>query len=56
VKLIRIYRGLISGYTAKLAAFARKERLDTMSGTDEYYKQFWVWWGIISNRDIPPVR
>jgi hypothetical protein len=40
---IRIYRGLISEYTAKLAAFARKEKLDTMSVMSGYYEQFfWV--------------
>jgi len=35
-----IYRGLISGYTAKLAAFAREESLDKMSVTSGYYGKF----------------
>ena len=35
--LDEIYRGLISGYTAKLAGFAEKERLDNMTVTDGYY-------------------
>jgi hypothetical protein len=38
--IIEIDCGLISGYTAKLAAFARKERLDIMSGTDGYCGRF----------------
>jgi hypothetical protein len=39
----KIYCGLISGYTAKMAAFAREERLDTMRGTGGYCERIsWV--------------
>jgi hypothetical protein len=35
-----IYRGLVSGYTATLAAFARQEILDKVSVTRGYYGEF----------------
>jgi len=42
--IVKIGCGLISRYTAKLAAFVRKEKLDTMRGTDGFYGRFS--WGI----------
>ena len=35
-----IYCGLISGYTAKLATFAREESLDKMTVTSGYHGEF----------------
>jgi len=35
-----IYRGLISGYTATVAAFVRQERLDNRWETGGYYPGF----------------
>jgi hypothetical protein len=36
-----ICRGLISGYTAELAAFAGKQRLNKMNETSGYYEEFY---------------
>jgi hypothetical protein len=53
---IWIYRGLIAGYTAKLAAFVREERLDTLNETSGYCGQF-VGDGVKSHyQDILPLR
>jgi hypothetical protein len=39
--LTEISYGLISGYTATLAAFGRKEKLDKMSMTRGWYGEFY---------------
>jgi hypothetical protein len=51
-----IYCGLISGDTAKLAAFAGKERLDKMNGTNGYYGKFSRLVGAVTYQDILSVR
>jgi hypothetical protein len=50
-----IYRGLISGYTATLAGFGGKKRLDKMGKTEEYdlrfcYLRLSVWGEIYSQQ------